>query len=87
MTRVNTQPGGVYSSGVSGLTCISQVQRFTQFCHIERPSDLRLRNTALELLYFNNLVFLFIETVNNNNVKSQTYRWIQSIRETCRASA
>ena len=53
LTGVSTEPGGAYSSGAPGITSISEVHVFTQFCHIERPKDLRLRNTALVLLYFN----------------------------------
>ena len=49
---VSTEPGGVYSSGAPGHTSVSEVHVFTQFRHIERLTDLRLRNTALMLLYF-----------------------------------
>ena len=46
VTGVSTELGGAYSSGTPGLTSISKVHVFTQFCHTERPKDLWLRNTA-----------------------------------------
>ena len=57
VTVVSTELGGAYSSGTPGLTSISKVHVFTQFCHIERLKDLRLRNTTswyccILMLYF-----------------------------------
>ena len=43
---VSTEPGDAYSFGEPCFTSISEIHVFTQFCHIERPKDLGLRNTA-----------------------------------------
>ena len=49
--KIHVTGVSTYPSGAPGLISISEIYVFTQFCHIEGPTDLRLRNTGIPHWY------------------------------------